>query len=501
MAVLVRGGQVLHGARLELEQADILVEGDTIEAVGRDLRAPAGAQELDASAHIVIPGLVNAHTHANNNLRKGSGDNWTLEDLRNHGSALYANRTPEEQYISAAIGAVEQLKTGCTAAYDQFVAIPAMTDDGVEAVVRAYTDVGLRALLAPALTDVIFYRVVPRLLELLPPDLRRTVGSMQAAPAEGLLRITENAIRRWDGSGDGRIRIAAAPAIAGECSDAFLSGYLRLLRDYGIGLQTHVGETKVQAVYSVQHWGKTIVRRLADLGLVGPGFVAGHGVWLTDDDIRQLADAGAAVAHNPASNLKLGSGIAPVREMLEQGLTVGLGTDGSMSSDNQNMFEAMRFAALVGKVRFPHQQERWVGARSVWEMATTSGARVLGMADQIGVIAPGRKADLVLLRADSPFLRPLNDVVNALVYCETGADVDTVLVGGRLVLQDGRVLTVDEGQLRAQAQEAAERSRSRNAPAKALAEQLAPYLSAACRATVEMPYPVNRYAVPLASQA
>jgi len=181
--------------------------------------------------------------------------------------------------------------------------------------------------------------------------------------------LLPQAIRRWDNSAGGRIRIAAAPVIAGECSEALLTGCLRLGREYGVGIHTHLAESKVQAVSSLHRWGKTLVSRLAELGLLGPSFVGGHGVWLTEEDIQRLADAGAAVTHNPASNLKLGSGIAPIREMLDRGVTVGIGSDGSMSSDNQNMFEAMRFAALVGKIRFPHQPERWIGARTVWGMA------------------------------------------------------------------------------------------------------------------------------------
>jgi 5-methylthioadenosine/S-adenosylhomocysteine deaminase len=165
------------------------------------------------------------------------------------------------------------------------------------------------------------------------------------------------------------------------------------------------------------------------------------------------------------------------------------------------MFEAMRFAALVNKVRFPYQPDRWVGARAVWEMATLGSARVLGMADDIGAVAPGRKADLVLLRGDSVFLRPLNDAVNALVYAETGADVSTVLVDGRVVLDNGRVLTVDEAQLRARAQEAADRLRCQNTAAWTLAERLTPYVAAACRAAATAPYPVNRYAAPPVSEA
>jgi 5-methylthioadenosine/S-adenosylhomocysteine deaminase len=495
--LLIRDGHVLDDASAELVRANILIKDDRIIDVGPNVVAPAGSHELDAEDRIVIPGLINAHTHAHNNLTKGSGDNWTLEDLRNHASALYANRTPEEQYLSAAIGALEMLKTGCTAAYDQFAAIPVPTEEGVEAVVRAYDDVGLRAVVAPSIADDTFYRAVPGLLEVMPADLRQAVESIERAPTDGLLMLTEKAIRRWHKHAGGRIRIAAAPIIPGECSEALLIGCSRLVRQYGVGLHTHLAETKVQAVSSLQRWGETLVSRLAALDLLSPQFVGGHGVWLTNDDIHAMADYGASVTHNPASNLKLGSGIAPIREMLDSGVTVGLGSDGSMSSDNQNMFEAMRFAALVGKVRFPHQPERWVGARTAWEMATTVGARVLGMGDDIGAIAPGRMADLVLLKGDSVFLRPMNDPVNALVYAETGASVDSVLVGGRIVLEHGRVLTVNEKDLFARAQEAAERSRARNSAAWILAKRLTPYVAAACRSAVMTSYPVNRYAVPI----
>jgi guanine deaminase len=349
--------------------------------------------------------------------------------------------------------------------------------------------------------DRVFYRVVPDLLELLPSDLRQTVETIEAAPTAGLLDLTELTIKLWHGAAGGRIRVAVAPTIPGQCSDEFLVGCARLGREYGVGLHTHLAESKVQAIAAQRRWGKTIVAHLAELDVLGPSFVGAHGVWLTDDDIRRMADAGAAVAHNPASNLKLGSGIAPTREMLTQGITVGLGTDGAMSSDNLNMFEAMRFAALVNKVRFPHHTDAWIGAQEVFAMATQGSARTLGMAEDIGAIAPGRKADLVMLRADSVFLRPLNHALNALVYAETGADVRTVLVGGRVVLDNGRVLTVDEERLRAQAQEAAERIRCQNVKAWALAERLAPYIAQACRAAVAQPYPVNRYAAPPRAEA
>src|SRR5919197_3189792 len=180
MALLVRGGQLLDRTQMGLEPADVLIDGDQIVAVGCKLSTPPGTEELNATDHIVLPGLVNAHTHAHNNLLRALADNWTLEDLLTHGPALNGGRTPEDHYLSAAIGAVEMLKTGCTAAYDLFMALPAPNSEVVEAVVRAYIDVGLRAVVAPAVDVLLFHQAIPGLIELLPADLRHTVEQTQA---------------------------------------------------------------------------------------------------------------------------------------------------------------------------------------------------------------------------------------------------------------------------------------------------------------------------------
>ena len=491
-ACIIRGGRVLDGA--ELKRANVLIEDDRIVAVGATVTAPVATRVIDADGRIVLPGMINAHTHAASHLARGRAGSWTLEDLLVHAPANYGLRSPDDEYLSAAIGAIEMLKTGCTAAYDLYMAVPAITTEAMEAVVRAYTDVGLRAVLAPAVADVVFHRTVPRLLELLPADLRAVVDAMQPAPTKDLLALTESIIRRWHGAADGRVRIAVAPTIPNQATDEFLDGCARLAREYGVGVHTHLAESKVQAVESERRWGKTIVARLEEHGLLGPGFVGAHAIWLTGDDIRRLADTGAAVAHNPGSNLRLGCGIAPVREMLDAGLAVGLGTDGSVCADNQNLFEALRIASVVSTIRFPHATERWLDAGTVWGLATSGSARVLGLADDLGAIAPGRKADLVLLRADSVFLQPLADPLNALVYAETGASVETVLVGGRVVLEGGRVTTLDEERIYAQAHAAAEAQRARSREAWELARRLAPFVGAACRAAVATPWPINRYA-------
>ena len=496
MTVLIRGGQVLAGTPAALTRADVLVEGDRVAALGPALAAPADGRVIDATGRLVLPGLGNAHTHAASHLARGRAGSWTLEDLLTYAPANYGFRTPADEYLSAAIGAIEMLKTGCTAAYDLYMAVPAITDEAFEAVVRAYTDVGIRVVLAPAVADVVFFQTVPGLADHLPPDLRGVVEAMQPAPTKGLLDLTERAIRRWHGSAEGRVRIAAAPTIPNQATDELLDGCAALGREYGVGVHTHLAESKVQVIQSQRRWGKSIVARLADHGVLGPGFVGAHSIWLTDDDLRRLADTGGAVAHNPGSNLRLGCGIAPVREMLDRGVAVGLGTDGSVCADNQNLFEALRIASVVSTIRFPHQTARWLDADTVWGLATAGTARVLGQAGDLGAIAPGRKADLVLLRGDSIYLTPLSDPVRALVYAETGAAVETVLVDGRVVVDRGRVTTINEERLYAQAQAAAERQRAQSGQAWAVAERLAPYVAAACRSAVATPLSINRFAVP-----
>src|SRR5258706_12599319 len=190
MAILLRGGQVLDGATGALDTRDVLIEGDAIKEVGARLAAPAAAEVVDASPFIVIPGLINTHTHAHNNLLRGIAGRWTLEALLNHGPALNMNRTPDDHYLSTALGAVEMLKTGCTTAYDLFMGAPAPSLDDLDAVVRAYTEVGMRAVIAPAVADIPFYETVPGLLDLLPKELRRRVEAITASPTAGLIDLT-----------------------------------------------------------------------------------------------------------------------------------------------------------------------------------------------------------------------------------------------------------------------------------------------------------------------
>jgi 5-methylthioadenosine/S-adenosylhomocysteine deaminase len=492
--MLIRNGQIMRGTGRILERADILIEGNQIRTIARSLPESSDGNEIDARDCIVIPGLINGHTHSHGNLAKGLVNNATLEDLWTYSAALWGIRTPEEHYVSAAVGAIDMLKTGCTAAYDMVTVLPVPTHDAMDAVVQAYVDAGLRVVVAPQLADIAFFRAIPGLMDVLPPRLAQVIERIEIAPTKQLLDLKRCFVERWDGAAAGRVRAGIAPVIPGQCTDEFFAGCHALADEHGLTLQTHLAETKIQVVAALRRWGKTPTGRLADSGYLGPRFVGGHCVWLTDEDIGELANAGAVGVHLPASNLKLGSGIAPVREMLDHGMELGLGCDGSISSDNQNMFESMRFASLIGNVRFPYEAERWVGAQSCWRMATSGSARALGGDSEFGILAPGYKADLVILDATSVAMSPLNDAINAFVHVETGASVRTVIVDGRIVVDGTRIVGLNEERICERAREVAERLRTANAPARALADKLHPHVMSACRTAAASPLLVNRYA-------
>jgi guanine deaminase len=223
----------------------------------------------------------------------------------------------------------------------------------------------------------------------------------------------------------------------------------------------HLAESKVQAVSGIKRYGTTLTRHVDALGLLGPNFTGAHSVWLDDEDLKVLRDKGASVAHNPSSNLRLGSGIAPLRRMLDLGIAVGIGTDGSATSDNQNIFAAMRAAAYVSRIVEP-DPDRWVGSWEVLRAATIGGAQVLGMDKTIGRVAPGYRADLVFLDMRSVNFVPLNNPAYQIVHCEDSSAVDSVMIGGRMVLDGRRLTTFDFDGLRRKAQSTAERIRQEN---------------------------------------
>lgn len=490
--MLIRGGRVLQPGCERFAPADLVVEGETIADLVPPGSVPAEGKELiEATGMLVLPGLVNGHNHAQTNLGKGLADRWTLELLLNHAPWTGGRRTLEEKYLSAAIGACEMLRKGCTASYDMFAEFPLPTVEGVNAVAQAYADVGVRAAIAPMMADKSFYEAIPGLADALPEGLREQALAIRAAPYAQSLDACRAIFAQW--RFDRRwVRPALGPTIPHHCSDAFLCGCRDLGREFGVGFQMHVAESKVQAVVAQRRYGQSLVAHLDALGLLQPGFCAAHGVWLDDDDRARLADRGASVSHNPGSNMKLGSGLADARAMLARGIHLALGTDGAGSSDNLNLFEAMRLATMVSRVR-GRGIGQWLSAPEALRAATEGGARALGFEGLIGRLAKGYQADVVLLDLAAPHYVPLNDAVNQVVHCEDGTGVHTVIVGGRVRLQAGRFTAFDFEALRGRAEAAVARLAEVNREARALAEQLEPYVNQYCSGLAATPLGVHAY--------
>jgi len=490
---ILRGGRVLQHARASLAELDVLIEGERIAAIEPGRRMDVqDARVIDARDRILIPGLINAHTHGHGALSKGVGDRWTLELLLNAGPWVSRLADAEDKALAARVAAVEMLLKGCTACYDLFVEFPLPTREGLEAVAGAYAEAGMRAVVAPMMADRTFYAAIPGLMEALPAELAGEIRRIASASGEAHLEACRSIERTWPFPRE-RVRLALAPTIPLHCADAFMVGAAELAREHGMGFHTHLAESKIQAVSARTRYGTTLARHLDRLGVLGPNFTAAHAVWLDAEEIRILADAGCSVAHNPGSNMRLGSGIAPARAMRASGVTLGIGTDGANCSDNLNMFEAMRLASLASHVRGP-DYEQWLSTAEVLEMATEGGAMALGFAGAIGRIEAGYLADIVFLDARGINYLPLNNLVNQLVHTEDGTGVDKVMVGGRLVVDGGECLSVDRARLRRDVEAAAERLARSNASARRLAERLEPAVGAFCRSLAMTDYPINRYA-------
>jgi guanine deaminase len=492
MATVIRGGRVLDARAHRAEPADILITGDTITEIGAPgLAAPADASVVDARDKLLHPGLINAHTHAHGNLAKGMGDRWTLELLLTAASWIGGNRSLEDKRLSAKLGAVEMVLKGCTACYDLAFEWPAPTLEGLQAVGGAYAEVGMRAVVAPMVSDRTFFEAIPGLKPTLPPALQQSVDKLQPAPWKTSVENMGQALAGWRLDRD-QVRLAVAPTIPHHCSDEFIRACVSLSREHGAGMHTHVAESKVQAIVGLQRYGKTLTAHLEDLGVVGPRFTVAHGVWLDTDDMKRLGDAGASVAHNPGSNMRLGNGLADMRGMLERSVNVGIGTDGANCSDNLNMYEAMRLASFASKAQGP-DLERWVTTEEVALAATEGSARALGLEGKIGRLAPGYKADIVFLDLGHVNWLPLNDPTNQLVHTEDGSAVSHVMIGGRMIVENRRLTTVDLGTLAREAASARERLARLNAPGKDLYEQLAAVVGRFCPGLAHTPYHVTRY--------
>jgi 5-methylthioadenosine/S-adenosylhomocysteine deaminase len=489
--VVIRSGRVLDIAGHVAPFRDLLIRNGLIAEIGAPgMDVPEGTVVVSAADRMLIPGLINAHSHGHGALGKGLGDAWTLELLLNAGPWINGDRSLEDKYLSAQLNAAEMIRKGCTAVYDLYAEFPVPTVEGMEAIARAYDDVGMRAVIAPMVADISLFEAIPGLIEALPAEARRSVEAIRLAPAKAIIDGCRAVFANWSHDRS-RVTPAIAPTIPLHCSPGFLESCMELAKTFDIGMHTHLGESRIQAVAGIDAYGKTLTAYLEEIGMLSPRLTAAHCVWLDDDDIGRLADNGCSVAHNPGSNLRLGSGIAPVRKMLARGVNVGIGTDGSHCSDNQNMFEAMRIASFASRT-VSVDPTQWLSTGEAATMATAGSARSLGFEGAIGTLAEGTLADIVFLDLGHINYVPFNNPVNQLVHTEDAGAVASVMVAGQWLLKDGKFVTIDYQRLRLQVAAAVGRLAAGATELKATVDGLAKYVAGFCLGSHQRPYHINR---------
>jgi 5-methylthioadenosine/S-adenosylhomocysteine deaminase len=443
--LLVKGGHLFDIGR-PVEVADLLIEDGHIVQVGPDLSSPH-ARVLDARGKIVMPGFVNAHTHSNQALEKGLCDRYPLDAwmvIASYGGQN-AELTPRELYVSAMIGAIEMIRSGSTAVLDMPRVAMDRFDEGSDAVMQAYADIGMRAGVAIAYTDLNFAGSLP--LHLV-PGLADTLKPGRSSAVDDVLPKLRSFIARWKGRHP-RLQPMLGPSSLPRVSTELFEASLALARETGVGLHTHLLSGKSQVFVGRERYGGSTVRFLERLGALRDWTSFAHSIWLDDDEVAVMAKSPAVVVHNPVSNMKLGAGRAPVPQLRRAGGTVALGSDGASSADSQNMFETIKGAAVSHRNSL--QQEEWIQAGQALAMCWHGGAAALRQ--PIGRLQPGCCADLTLLHTRSLFLAPWEQLAGQIVHSELGASVASVVVAGRVVLDEGRLTGVDEAGLHREAQE------------------------------------------------
>ena len=480
-SLLVRGARVLtmDDAGHDWPRADVVIENGVIAAVGPDAARgwprPLG-RTVDGDGLLAMPGLINAHFHSPGNLLKGSLDGLPLELFMLYEVPPLADAGAGARlgYVTTMLGAMEMLRRGITAVHDDAYHVPVATGESIDAIMQAYLDAGIRATVAIDQPNIVEYDKYPFLRELLPDDVLR---AMEAAPRQTgpeLLTLYRHLIDRWHGAGNGRLRAAVSCSAPQRVTHDYFAGLSALSREHDLPFNIHILETRLQRVLGTEKFGKSLVRYVSDLGLLDERMMVIHAIWIDDDDIRLLAEAGCTVAHNPVCNLRLGSGVMPFYRLRAAGVPLCLGTDEATVDDSINLWFVAKTAALLHTITNPEYRD-WPTAREILRALTRGGARALRQPDRLGQLAVGCAADLALLDLDTLAFTPLNDLERQLVFCEDGSSVRYTIVAGRVVFEDGRVTTVDERALRAEARELMAAQRMPLARAKEQASRLEPY--------------------------
>src|SRR6267378_2172086 len=425
--IVTRGTVVtMDGARAIYDDGIVVVKGDTIVAVGprRELEGKyLAAETVNAKGGLVLPGFINGHTHVPMTLFRGIHDDVTLNDWLYKYIFPAEKKNVNEEFVrwGTRLAAAEQIRGGVTTFADMYYFEDAVAEETKAA--------GMRGLLGETFIDF------PA------PDNK--------SEAEAL-SYTEKFLKKWQG--DPLIHAAAAPHSIYTCSQKTLQDAAALARKYHAPILIHTAEMKKEWEDSQKQNGMSPVQYLDKIGILGPNVLAAHCIFVDEADRKVLARRQVGCVHNPSSNMMLASGVSPVPEMRAAGIAVGLGTDGPAGSNNDlDLMEEMDLAAKLQKISKMDPQA--LGAKAVVEMATIEGAKAVHLEKEIGSLEPGKKADLILINLDEPNAVPMYDVYSQLAYALKASDVDTVIIGGRVVMRDRKLLTLREPEILAKARE------------------------------------------------
>ncbi|MCD6189572.1 MAG: amidohydrolase family protein, partial [Thermococcus sp.] len=406
MSILIKNGHVIYGATLEVIRADIYIENNEISKVGKNLNIGAD-YVIDAKGKVVSPGFINSHTHSPMALLRGLADDLPLmEWLQKYVWPMERKLKPNHIYWGALLGALEMVKSGTTTFVDMYF--------HMEEVAEAVEKAGIRAYLSYGMVDL---------------------GDEEKRNAE--IRETLKLLKFIENLDSPRIEFLFGPHALYTCSPELLRWVREKADETGKKITIHVSETRDEVRQIKEKYGRTPVEFLDELGFLKDDVIAAHGVWLSDKEVKILAEKGVTIVHNPGSNMKLASGVMPLKKLLGAGVNVALGTDGAASNNNLDIVEEMKLAALLHKV---HNLDPTVAdAGAIFKMATQNGAKALGL--NAGVIKEGALADVVIFDFNKPHLRPITNVISHIVYSANGNDVETTIVDGKIVMLDREVLT------------------------------------------------------------
>lgn len=438
--IAIRGGTLVFADRPP-RRADLLVGAGMIQDVATRVRS--ATREIDASGCVVIAGLVDAHTHSGQILAPRIWESVGLEQWMLLAVYLAQPLTPDEAYLAATVTGGELMAAGAVGLLDHAPPLGwASGAESVEAVISAYVDLGMRATVAPLYSNRYLWESWPEELQPAPQSLA-PLPLVDPPSADAVLSQARSFLERWNGRHP-RIRCLLGPSAVERCTLDLLHHTAALASEHGVGVHLHLLETRTQRL-SVRE--ESPVALLDRLGLLGPATSVAHGVWLTSDEIEVLARTGTSVVHNPVSNLRLGNGIAPLGMLGAAGVPVGLGGDGGLVDESLDMFAVMKLAALLHTLVGP--PSRWPTAGAVLELCQAGGARAMGLSP--GRLEPGHRADVVLLDAARLACASEQEALNGLVFGDAGRAVRTVIVDGRVVVEDGHPILPGWEQLRSKA--------------------------------------------------